>query len=137
MDESMMTALKQDHLDLDEEEEKGCGRVSVFSPDHWTLSSKRPNHLNSMYSISPLYIFFFFLFLPQPCRRTRQHWQCLRPSVEMFCTDYCPMCLCPLNRYGKYLDFYLHAHALLYAGTLLLPLLFSPLPEPSGVAPQI
>lgn len=33
------------------------------------------------------------------CRRTKLRWQCLRPSVEMFCTDSCPMCLCPVSRY--------------------------------------
>lgn len=44
---------------------------------------------------------FSLFFLSSPHRKTRPHWHCLGLSVEMFCTDFCPMCLCLLRRYGK------------------------------------
>lgn len=89
--------------------------------------------------------------LPSPCRRTRQHWQCVRPSVEMFCTDFCPMCLCPVSRYGLY---YLHANCVwilrrtspvsmihwglsLYSSSPLSNIISNILIEPSGVAAQV
>lgn len=49
-------------------------------------------------SFSP---FFAVIFVFVPCRSTKQRWVCLKPSVEMFCTDFCRMCLCLQDRYLK------------------------------------
>lgn len=74
------------------------GRICLY--DLWI---RKLLCLNRIIQVQVVYIIqgvlSFFLFVHLTCRRVSQHWQDLRRSVETFCTDFCPMCLCPPKRY--------------------------------------
>lgn len=79
----------------------GSRAVVICSNDHWALSFKLLNYLttNRWCSISLLSFALFTLSLL--CRRIRSRWKCLRLSVEKLCTNFFPMCLCPMSRYAS------------------------------------
>lgn len=73
----------------------------ICSGDNWTFVFK-VSWLAEQSLLNPPSLFCSLYPISLLCRRNRLPWKCLRLSVKMFCTDFCPMCLCPMSRYAYY-----------------------------------